>query len=493
MRKNGKSHFDSQVIDKNIIESERIDKNFINDFIRYWEVFKDFVPKTSKRISWEHWREICKKQLLVETKPFYEKWKNSGLLKWGPYIETYYSFTLNVKAGYIIIPYRFLLYDSYYPTNTTFDMLKQDPSENTYNRAISHLCLDLNIEFRKPEIGIIQKIAQPQFSKSLERFPTKKELTYGLRYRDERTTKKAMDFLLWNSILIPIYLVDMSKIGYITELFIHQKRIKEIPEDIKAHFALSFPLNSLNNHVSVIQYPSKSIDKLKRIEEFLQPTRIMKLNKQLRGWNLEGLTPTRRNRWQLRPPIIEGIDLTRRIITGRSGIEHSLDTYFEPYKLHHLEARLLGLVHKMSSLSEKVLMKELNVGREYLIRTWKKLLQNQVISRFSIFGNIGLGGWIHFMVKGTGEIGNIVTSNIIRHLDFLPYKNVYNSNTDGLLLGSVNLPPHWIRNFLCRLAELPSLVDGLEYFYYIGPEVHEPWGLNLVNTYNWGDKTANQD
>ena len=114
-------------------------------------MFKQLTPKIIKRVRWDQWRGICKSQLLDITKPFYEKWKHSGLVEWGPYIKEYSSLTLKFKAGYLVIPYRFLLYESYYPANNSLEMLNQNPSETTYERAVSHLCMDLNIKFRKPE------------------------------------------------------------------------------------------------------------------------------------------------------------------------------------------------------------------------------------------------------------------------------------------------------------------------------------------------------
>jgi hypothetical protein len=492
MRKEEKSIFNNHNIATQSQEQKSVKTDFINDFIHYWREFKQLVvpPTAKERVRWEMLADICQKKLTSLTKPFYERWKKTGLLNWGHYINKYASLTLNVKAGYLLIPYRFLLFESHYPQNTTLETLNQDRSENGYERAIAELGRDLNIELKKNELGIIKLIANTQLTRTLEKFPTTKELAYSLRCRDDRTITRAMDFLLWNSILSTIYLVNVSKIGYETDVVFH-KTIEEISPDILAHIATSFPLNTMGDHVSVIQYPYNAIDKIKQIEKILEPVKSIRMNNQIRQWNFAGLTKKRQKRWQLRPPILEGQRLIDKVILVHSGIEYNLNTYLEPYTLQPLEARLLGIVHRMAAASEKILTEELKIGREYLAEVWKKLLKSKIIQRFPLFANIGLGGFVHFGIKGDEGIHTEILNNIGKQIQFFPYSNIYSNCDKGLLIGSVNIPPHWVRTFLYRLAELPSMVTGLKYFYYIGPEAYEPWGLDFVKTYNWEEKNTN--
>lgn len=459
---------------------------FFNDFIQFWEKFKKLIDPTERsHTTWEVWQKICKENLQPVTKPFYEKWKHTDLLSWGIYIKKYSSITLKVKGGYLLIPYQFLLYESHRLGNDSLESLKHEPTDYGYEKATFDLFRDLNIELKEVEFKILHKIANPHFTRSLDKFPTVKELTYGLRYKDERTINRGLNFLLWNSILSIIYLVDLSKIGYETDVVFHNKSFREIPSEILAHIAMSFPINNIGDYISVIQYPSSDISKLERIKSSLETTEYTSLTIQQLGWNLEGLTKKKINRWQLRPPALAGRGLLGKIIPAPASVAYNLDTYLDPYHLSSLEARLLGIVHGISTMSENTLALKLEVGREYITQAWKNLLQQQIITRFPTFSNIGLGGWVNFAIKGKDEHQEIIT-NIIRHLQFFPYRNVFSNNKQCILIGSVVLPPKWVRIFLYHLAELPHYYDDLKYFYYIGPDKYEPWGLDIMNTYDWG-------
>ncbi|MHA2239518.1 MAG: hypothetical protein ACXAB2_14315, partial [Candidatus Hodarchaeales archaeon] len=322
-----------------------IETNFIYAFIRFWEEFKHFLNSIEcSSISWEDRHRICEDNLHTVTREFYEKWKHTKLLHWGLYIEKFSSFTLKVKGGFIILPYKILLFESFYPGNDSLDNLKKEPTEYGYEKAIFNITRDLNIELKKTEFRLIRKIANPQFVKSLDKFPTVKELTYSLRYKDERTINKGLQFLFWNSILSIIYLIDLPKIGYATDVIFHQKKLREIPPEVLVYMVTSFPLNNGKECISVIQYPNTCISKLEEIESILEASGNMSLAEQQRGWNLEGLTRKRLDRWQLRPPALAGRGLTSKIIPALTSVEYNLEAYFDSYQLNLLEARLLGII-----------------------------------------------------------------------------------------------------------------------------------------------------
>jgi hypothetical protein len=464
-----------------------IETKFILDFISFWEGFKQFLSQIDRSsISWEDRQKICEDNLHTVTREFYEKWKHTKLLQWGVYIKKYSSFTLKVRGGIIILPYRILLYESHYPGNNSLDALKKEPTEFRYEKAIFDLKQDLNIELKEAEFRIIRKIANPQFTKSLDKFPTVKELTYSLRYKDERTINKGLQFLICNSILGFIYLTDVSKIGYATDVIFHQKKLREIPTEILAYMVISFPLSYGKDCISVIQYPNTCISKLEEIKSTLEVTGNISLTKQQQGWNLEGLTKKRLNRWQLLPPALTGRGFTAKIIPALNSAEYNLESYFDPFQLNLLDARLLGIISGKSTMSVNTLMRELGVGREYITEAWKTLLQNQIISRFPLFSNVGLGGWVNFAIKGDNDKHNAICTNILRHLQFFPYRNIFSNIEESLLMGVVNMPITWLRTFLYQLAELPHYYEDLEYFYYIGPEVYGTWGLDILKTYDWG-------
>ena len=125
------------------------------------------------------------------------------------------SIILHFKGASILLPKQIILYETTKPSNTLLSNLRENPSNECLERILITLCGDLNIRLMKTDLQIIQKLAQPRFSKSLDRYPKLKELAYGIR-RDGRTVSSRLDYLFQHHILSLIYLVDMARVGYQT-------------------------------------------------------------------------------------------------------------------------------------------------------------------------------------------------------------------------------------------------------------------------------------
>ena len=181
----------------------------------------------------------------------------------------------------------------------------------------------------------------------------------------------------------------------------------------------------------------------------------------------------------------EGGNWTKRLILGETGVKFNLDPQYDPYPLSAREGRLLDLVHKVSMMTENELAKELQISRSYITEDFKKLLRKHIIFRYPIFANIGLGSRVYLCIRGltTSRAGGL--KNIIEHLMFFPYVEVFYNLEEGTLIGSVNIPLFWTNKFIFRLTNLPELYPGCSYYYYIGPEVYHPWASDILGTFDW--------
>lgn len=461
--------------------------NFIKDFIEYWENVKRILAFEGKSIfSWKKRREISRSMYETLTSPFYDKWKHIGRISWiKSYIKAFSSIILNFKGGSMLLPHRLVLYESIKPNNLLLSSLKENPSNTFLERILTTLCGDLNIKLLNSDLKIIQKLSQPGFSKSLDRYPKLKELAYGIR-RDVRTVSSRLDHLFQNRILVHLYLVDMARIGYQTMMIIHNKERSEILKNFEPYIVMFFPLSTQDVFLSILQYPHRDIKAYKKLLEFFNPKDKVKLTAQYMGWNFSGLTRHPNERWELLPPILQdGGNWSKRIIAGETGVEFNLDPYYDPLPVTYRQARLLGIIHKLSTMEEDLLAEELKISRAYITADAKKLLKNRVIFRFPLFFNLGLGSWIYFHIHGltTSRMGGLM--NIIEHLKFFPYVNVFYNLNDGILAGRVNIPPSWTNRFIFRLTSLPQTYPKCSCFYYIGPETYVPWGFDILGTFDW--------
>jgi len=466
--------------------SLRLPLDFISDFITYWDNVKKIVrPEGKSSVSWKKWNKKSRDMLETLTRPFYNKWKYTGRFSWiDYYVKAFSSITLQFKDGSILLPKRIVLYESKRPNNQLLSRLKENPTNEFLERTFLALFKDLNIRFLKSDLQILQKLVQPGFSKSLDRYPTLKELAYGIR-RDARTVSNRLSFLIQHEVLSFIYLVDMARIGYQTVVLFHKKERSEILKNIERYIVMYFPVSANNIFTTILQYPFNDIESYQMIVDFFGKNREITLNGQYTGWNFSGLTRNPKDRWTLLPPILqdEG-NWSKQIIIGDIGIDYNLNPYYDPYPLNHRQGQLLGIIHKLSTMEEDFLAKQLKIGRAYVTANVKELLRNRIISRFPIFQNLGLGSWIYFcahkLPTGTGGL-----MNVLEHLKFFPYVNVFYDQKIGTLIGNVNIPQSWTNRFIFSLTSLPKIFPDCSSNYYIGPDCYAPWAFDILGTFNW--------
>ena len=466
--------------------SLRVPLDFISDFIEYWGNVKRTARLEGKSpISWRNWKQISQSMLESITRPFYDKWKYTGRVSWVEYcIKEFFSITLQFKGASILLPRQLILYDSKKPNNQLLAYLKENPTTDYFEKILLSIVEDLNIPLLKSDLQILQKLAQPGFSKSLDRYPTLKELAYGIR-RDARTVSNRLDFLFQHQILSLIYLVDMARIGYQTILLFHDKQRSEIFNYIEPYIVMYFPISADNEFTTILQYPYNDIESYKQIIEFFDKRYEVIMNGQYCGWNLSGLTKNPRDRWKLHPPILkDNGNWSKQLIIGDIGVEYNLDPHYDPFPLTNRQGQLLGIIHKLTTMEEDFLAKQLKIGRAYVTADVKELLRNRIISRFPIFSNLGLGSKIYFCIRNLPlDAGGLM--NVLEHLKFFPYVNVFYDKNTGTLIGRVNIPPSWTNRFIFSLSTIPRIYPECSCNYYIGPDCYSPWAFDILGTFKW--------
>jgi hypothetical protein len=459
---------------------------FIKDFLKFWDHIRSSICSNKKKYTlWRNWGELAETMFHDITLPFYNRWKHTGYLEHiEAYIKNFNSLLLNVNGIMILIPKRMIFFEAMERNSKLFDMLKENPTLKQFTKSLLTISKGLNVPIRKSDTKIIQKLANPRFSKSLDRFPKMAELAYSTR-SDVRTVTSRLNFLIDSHILSIIYTINMAKIGYQTISFLHNVKLKDIPSDLQEYIMFNFPTPTLQSYITLLQYPYSNSTLMLEIKEAfnISYSDCKVLSKQYRGWNFGGLTNNKAGRWKLRPPLLNpGGNWKQDLILGKTGSISNLDPLFDPYELSKEDARLLGYIQLYSTMDDASLEKQLNRSRKTIVADWKRLLQNEIIQKFPIFSNLGLGSRIYFFIS------NLSSSNlrlVNQHFKFFPYTHVFFDEHEGLIIGCVNVPSKWTHTFLYQLSSLVEEFPNSITNYYIGPEKISRWGINLMKTFHW--------
>ena len=459
---------------------------FVQDFLTLWKEVLNYVRlELNMKIFWQNYIQIAKEVFQKFILPFYSKWEHLGYLSYiEAYITKFSSVLITIEDVRILFPRKLIQFESNQSSSNIYEKLSKNPSLEGMKISLMELSSDLNYSIRKTDYKIIQKIGNPNFSKSLDRFPKQKELAYGTR-QDIRTINSRMGFLIQNSILSMIYLVDLARIGYQTLEISHGTPLRDFPSSVTKYIAYHFPTLGLDQFSTVIRFPYLSSEVLIELKKLLKITdsNITQLCTQYRGWNLSGLDTNPSNRWKIKPPLLEiGGSWQKDLISGNTHFRSNLDPFFDVYNITYEEARLLGYIHLHSTMEDKHLESQLNRSRSAILRDWKNMLRSGLIYRFPIFSNIGLNCWIYFLIRNLRKNDLRL---IHQHLKFFPYSMVEVNESKGFIIGHVNIPSDWVYVFLHRLSSIKYDFPECTSTYYLGPEIFAHWGLNILETFNW--------
>ncbi len=462
------------------------EKEFIDDFLGIWDNIRELMnSETTNYRIWRNWSKLAEKVYQEMTLPFYKKWKS---LEYMHFVESYstkfHSILFHMDGLNVLIPWKLILEEANIEEGEIYEQLQNNPSLEQFRKTILHLSRDYNYSLRKTDIKILQKLANPHFSKSLDKFPKLRELAYGTR-QDVRTVTSRLDFLGECYILSMFYAVDMAKIGYQTTIFLHEKKMRDISDTVKEYVLYNFPAPPLQKYVAIVQYPYTDSEIISRFEESFEISSgaFTIATKQYRNWNLGGLTSKPEERWKLKPPLLQpGGSWLRELIVGNIGFEYNLDPEYDYFQITSDEAKLLGLINQYSTMNDKSLAKQLNRSRKNINSDWKHLLRNKIIHRFPTFSNIGLGSMVYFYIS---MIPKEYVYRLLQHFKFFPFTNIFYNDQKGLISGIVTIPFSWTHTLLYRFASLENEIPGAKASYYIGPDVLFRWSTNIQKTFDW--------
>ncbi|PWI47739.1 hypothetical protein CEE45_10175 [Candidatus Heimdallarchaeota archaeon B3_Heim] len=462
------------------------EKAFIGDFLNIWSNIRVLMHSEQHKYQlWRNWGDLAEKIFLEFTLPFYQKWKHLDYIQFvESYATRFHSVLFHMDGINVLIPRKLIIYEANTREGEIYEQLQNKPSLENFRKVIFQLTRDYNFSLRKTDVKIIQKLANPNFSKSLDKFPKLKELAYGTR-QDVRTVTSRLDFLLECSLLSMFYSLDMAKIGYQTVVFLHETTLQEIPEEVLEYVFYNFPAPPLQKHVAVVQYPYANSEIISSLESTfgISPGAFTIPTKQYRNWNLAGLTAKPEERWKLRPPLLRpGGSWKRELIVGNIGFEYNLDPDYDYYQVSRQEAELLGYIYQYSTMDYKALETQLKRSRKSINVDWTNLLRNKIINRFPTFSHIGLGSWVYFLIY---DLPSDDVQRILQHFKFFPFSNVFYNDKKGLMVGIVNIPLSWTHTLLYRFASLYTEVPGVKISYYIGPDVIVRWSMNIRKTFDW--------
>ncbi len=459
---------------------------FIKDFLNIWDIIRAMMKSEEHKYkTWRNWGSLAEKLLHETTLPFYKKWKHLEYIHYvESYIISYSSILFHMDGMSLLIPRKLILHEANVAEGEVYELLQTEPTLLQFRKVISHLTRDYNYALRKTDVKILQKLSNPRFSKSLDKFPKMRELAYGTR-QDVRTVSSRLDFLNESEILGMFYSVDMGKIGYQTAIFLHDIKVPEIPAEVRDYVFYDFPAPTLQKYVAVVQYPYTDSEIISHLESSFQTSSgaFTIVTKQFRNWNLAGLTPKPEERWKLRPPLLQpGGSWLRDLIVGNIGFEYNLDPEYDYYQLSLQEAELLGYISQYSTMDDASLEKQLKRSRKSINVDWKNLLRNGIINRFPTFTNIGLGSWVYFFIS---NIPNKRFRSLLQHFKFFPFTNVFYNEKKGTMVGMVIIPLEWTNSLLYRFASMYSELLGVDMSYYIGPDILVRWSTNIQKTFDW--------
>jgi hypothetical protein len=462
------------------------EEEFIKDFLNLWGTIRLMMESVEHKYkTWRNWGNLAEKIFQDTTLPFYEKWKHIDHIRYvESYATSYFSILFHMDGMSILIPRKLILHEANITEGEVFEMLQTKPTLSQFRKVISHLTKDYNFPLRKTDVKILQKLSNPRFSKSLDKFPKMRELAYGTR-QDVRTVSSRLDFLIESEILSIFYSVDMAKIGYQTAIFLHDTKLPDISVEIRDYVFYDFPSPSLQKFVAVVQYPYTDSEIISNLESSFKTSSgaFTIAAKQFRNWNLAGLTPKPEERWKLRPPLLQpGGSWLRDLIVGNIGFEYNLDPEYDYYQLSLQEAELLGYISQYSTMDDISLEKQLKRSRKSINVDWRNLLRNKIINRFPTFYNIGLGSWVYFYIS---KIPSNRFRSLLQHFKFFPFTNIFYNEKKGTMTGLVIIPLEWTSLLLYSFASMYSELPGVDISYYIGPDVLVRWSTNIQKTFDW--------
>ncbi|MHA2226254.1 MAG: hypothetical protein ACXAC8_13680 [Candidatus Hodarchaeales archaeon] len=465
-----------------LTEEGRI-QDFIVDFMNYYGIIKQYVPNDVKQVI-----EICKELYELYTKPFFEKWSDLNLLEWhSDYEKNYYSFLFVSLNSKMILPHRILIYETLSPQTDLLDQLKKAKDPKIFFWRLNKICRGLNLPLLWNDIKIIYTFLDPVIRNKIVSIPTNRQIAEILGC-SENTISRRLDLITNKMILSQVYKIDMARIGYQSSAIIHFDNFNDCPPKM-GHYCLSdVPIDWGEEiaKIKIFQVPYDRKDIMGEIKDHFNSLYDITLTRSYMGWNLSGLTPEIDNRWKIFPPIFLGESWTDPIISEGAGIEKNLFNDMTEVKLSQTQVKMLDLL-QIEAKASVHLAQTLNVTPKYIKQYYDYFHSQNIISRFSILGHLGLDSKVWITLLGTKSDDFKKLSSIVEHLKCFPFSYLFynEKNLDNkgrpLLAGLIWIPSSWFIDFYGAWIHL--IEDGFVPKINICQGVIK-WGIDIYKTYN---------
>lgn len=450
------------------LEVENLEKEFLRDFKEYYSTIMKYSRSNAEPST------ICRQLYADHTIKFYERWKNKiSYLRLSPQYarSPYYSFEIIHSRQVDLIPHRIVVFEKH-----SHGYLKPHLSRVTtlseFQTLMERVYRDISLKLNKNDIKILRGLTSKTFLRGSDRFPNldkMAKLCQVTRSTFSRRLEQMVDVL---DVIHFLYRLNMGQLGYESYLSIlPQTEDSSFYEKFDNYCLAKIPINCINPNNSInpinpidqnnllliiSQLPIHKTNLYNTLKTGFNHIFYAELFNSYIGWNLNSLTPSINERWEIKPPILSISSWNESIISENNGIEYDL----KPQKYyHHLtptEINILSHFEKYSTGRDRDLARSFGITEKTLKSAWKKIIRNKLLHRFIILSNIGLDIRPWITIIGTKNSHKIM-SNIVEHLKFFPFSYFFyntSKNSIPLVSGLIYLPPSWVSDFFYKFTQL---------------------------------------
>jgi hypothetical protein len=444
------------------LKIEILEKEFLRDFKEYYSIIMNYSRLNTKPST------VCRQLFNDYTIEFYERWKNKiSFLRLSPQYtrSPYYSFELIYPRQVVLIPHRIVVFEKY-----SIGYLKPHLSRVTtltgFQRLMERVYRDISLKLNSNDIKILKGLTSKTFLRGSDRFPNLDTMARLCRVT-RSTFSRRLEYLIEAlDVIHLLYRLNISQLGYESYLSIishdeYSTSFKKFDNYCLAKIPINCnnPINQDNSLLLVSQLPLHKTNLFNAFKTELNHVFFTELLKGYIGWNLSSITPSNKERWTIKPPILSVSSWDELIISENNGIEYNL----KPQKYYpHLtptEISLLSHFEKYSTGRDRDLARSFRVTEKTLKSAWKKIFRNKLLHRFIILSNIGLDIRPWITIIGTKNSHEILRK-IVEHLKCFPFSYFFfNTSKNGipLISGLLYLPPSWVSDFFYKFTQLSDL------------------------------------
>lgn len=454
---------------------------FVIDFLHIWLSIHENVKKHSLDTMLEFSNEILNSLVL----PFYERFKGEGNMeRYERWLESHASVVLKwANRGSFFFPLSLITYEVCYHQKGLLDSFIRQILANEVRgskEALFEYLLPVLTNFIIPldEVDLaLLKAAQilEQSGADLYKSPSRHDYASHTTV-STRTVFRRLTTLNLLQVMIPNFFLDMGKLGYETNLFVHSN-----PFPKKFEKNLLFSADLIVSTFSIVQMPYNHTKEIVELQDQLDLLTSYNMTQRVSSWNLSGLS-IGEDPWKKSPPLLYG-EPAISIITPQPRMDLSLRPTFDPFrKLSPADIKILEFVTTTGNFKNITkLSKSINISSGVVSERLNEYSNNNLLIKMNQFFNVGLDLSVFFFVSSeTDEIP------WLQHFSTFPKVDVFHSQSEKpyTYFGYLKMPNKWIKPF-ARKVDLIKRDFGVKFYYKIASSTdHVKWGILLSKTYH---------